>query len=408
MNRSFLAAALLIFFTSCNNGSEENKENPSSQNDSTPAHNQQPSKEKLDEKLVNIDTALTNTALFIAGMDLIAPDTLLESFMQEEYYQSHKEFTSTTWQTTVSTMLDPISKWTTEKNMVDQRTDATCFYPLSGPDFLFANAFYPNASNYVMMGLEPRGTYPNFSKMDLNTRKDYFDVLRGSMKYLNSRGYFVTQHMGSDFTRRHLNGMVHMMIYMMAKTGHLIVDSYVVYLNDDGSATRLEDGQPAPDGAVQAIAVEFTNKERRVLKKAYYMSINVADENLANKPGFDKFIRSFANRMSYMKSASCVLFNDDFNTMRQLVLSCDRIIQDDTGIPYRYIVNDGSFDIDLYGTYTKVIKQIPWCKQPDLEKALVEEGENKDLPFKISYNGHHNEGIIIHAVRQASSDVQPE
>jgi hypothetical protein len=353
---------------------------------------------------VKIDTTLTNTARFIAGMELIAPDSMLEAAMKQDYYVQHKEFTTTTWQATEETMLKPISAWLSEKNMLDTREGTTCFYPLSGPDFLFGNAFYPNAQYYLMMGLEQKGTYPDFTKMDDATRRDYFNVLRGSMKYLNSRGYFVTEHMGSDFTRRHLNGMVHMMVYMMAKTGHLICDSYEVVINDDGSERRLAEGEKAPEGEAVARVVEFTPADRSVLKKAYYFKQDVADDKLAEIPGFEKFIRAFPNRMSYMKSASCVLFNPQFNVMRQLVLSCDKIMQDDTGIPYHYIVEDGSFDIQLFGTYSRVIKQIPWCKQPDLEKDLVEVGENKELPFKISYNGHHNEGIVIYGVRKGNAE----
>jgi hypothetical protein len=394
------ACVVLASMYACNQEGSGSDDKPSGNDSIQTDENGKP---VVKEKLVEIDTLLTNTARFIAGMELIGADTGFSAYAKEDYYQSHLEYAKTSWETTESTMLKPIHDWLSGKGMIDERTDATCFYPLSGPDFLFGNAFYPNAQYYVMMGLEPRGTWPDFSKMDYNTRKDYFNVLRGSMKYLNSRGYFVTEHMGGDFSRRHFNGMLHMMLYMMAKTNHYICDFYVIAIQPDGTERRLETGEETPEKTVAVNVIEFTGADRKVLRKAYYLKQDVSDEKLTEVPGFEKYMSAFPNRMTYMKSASCVLFNPQFNTMRQLVLSCDKILQDDTGIPYHYIVESGSFDIQLFGTYSKVIKQIPWCKQQDLEKALTEIGENKELPFKISYNGHHNEGIVVYAVKKKSN-----
>ena len=34
---------------------------------------------------------------------------------------------------------------------------ATMFYMFSGPDFLYADTFFPNASTYILCGIEPMG-----------------------------------------------------------------------------------------------------------------------------------------------------------------------------------------------------------------------------------------------------------
>jgi len=39
------------------------------------------------------------------------------------------------------------------------------FYMFSGPDFLYADAFFPEATTYVMAGLEPPGQIPDLQKM---------------------------------------------------------------------------------------------------------------------------------------------------------------------------------------------------------------------------------------------------
>lgn len=36
-------------------------------------------------------------------------------------------------------------------------------YMFSGPDFLYATSFFPNASTYVLAGLEPVGEIPDLT-----------------------------------------------------------------------------------------------------------------------------------------------------------------------------------------------------------------------------------------------------
>jgi hypothetical protein len=101
-----------------------------------------------------------------------------------------------------------------------------------------------------------------------------------------------------------------------------------------------------------------------------------------------------------MKSASCVLQNTPFSIMRKLVLNSDRILQDDTGVPYKYFLEDASLKVDLYGTSTKVIDDLSWCLQPQLRKDLEASKGYGDLPFRISYNGNFKEGMLIWAKRK--------
>jgi hypothetical protein len=346
------------------------------------------------------DKTKTAAAQLIAGMPVTSADSALLAIQQQEFYKTHTEFTASSWKTTKESMLDPIKQWCKEKSIGDDRDSTTCFYPLAGPDFLFANTFYPNAQTYILLGLEPRGTFPDFFNMTEDRQKRYFAGIRESMKYLNTRGYFVTQHMSSDFRKGALNGMVHMMMYMMAKTDHSIIDVYPVYLNDKGAEVKIANEDEAPDGSILSIKIEFVHNPNPTTKKsAYYFRIDVSDENLEKKPEFEAFVNSFPSRMSYLKSASCVLFNTDFEKMRQLILTGEKVIQDDTGVPYKHF-KKGPFDLSFYGTYTSVIKDLSWCIQRDFIKDLKASPNNTKLPFKISYNGNYDEGVIMYAVRK--------
>lgn len=349
-------------------------------------------KETVKAQPLPYDTLLTESAYFIAGMPTT---TFLTDLQAKDYYEEHKKFTDTSWKFSVSSMLDPIEKWKTEKQIEETKDSMLCFYPLSGPDFLFGNAFFPDAHNYVLLGLEPRGTMCDFRTMNDDQVKKYLSGIRGSMKYLNSRGYFVTMHMSSDFTKAHLNGMVHMMLYMMARTGHKIVDVYNISLDPEGKEIRIPKDEKLKDDLIHAIKIEFLSTDGLIKKSAYYFKLDAADENLNVHTEFEKFVENFGPRVSYMKSASCVLTNNNFAVMRKLVLGSQAFLQDDTGVPYRYILADSTHDVKLFGTYTGTINDLDWCYQPGLRKALEKTGDTAELPYKISYNGNYGEGMMI-------------
>lgn len=383
----WISPLALLWLMSC--GSESNEGKKDKNKDTTEI------KEVVKAQPLPYDTLLTEAAYFIAGMPTT---TYLTDLQAKDYYAEHKKFTDTSWKFSVSSMLDPIEKWKTEKQIGETKDSMLCFYPLSGPDFLFGNAFFPDAHNYVLLGLEPRGTMCDFRTMNDEQIKKYLSGIRGSMKYLNSRGYFVTMHMSSDFTKAHLNGMVHMMLYMMARTGHKIVDVYNVYIENDGVNDGMESRKPIntdPDKNLTAIKIDFLSTDGLTKKSAYYFKLDASDENLANHPEFEKFVERFGPRVSYMKSASCVLTNNNFAVMRKLVLGSEAFLQDDTGVPYRYILADSTHDIKLYGTYTGTINDLDWCYQPGLRKALEKTGDTTELPYKISYNGNYGEGMMI-------------
>jgi hypothetical protein len=389
INKIIGLLAVSLFIISCG-GSEETKSEKDVKTEP----------EKGNETIVEpaqkiaYDTLLTASANLIAGL---SPDHKgYESIISSDYYKIFAAFTSDAWKVSDSTMLKPIANWCRENNIIEDRDSLQCFYPLSGPDFLFGNAFWPTADKYIMLGLEPKGSLADFTTMKEPELKKYFTNMQGSMRYLNTRGYFVTAHMSSDFTKYHLNGMVHMMLYMMARTNHKIIDVYYVNINDDGTTERVEDIKSLRDGAATAVAIDFTDAEQTKKRTAYYFQIDASDENLAVHPGFEKFVMADKNRVAYMKSASCVLMNSNFKTMRQLVLSCDQIVQDDTGVPYHYF-DANTFDITLFGTYTSTIRDLSYCLQRDLVKAVKESPYNKTLPFQISYNGNYGEGMLLYA-----------
>ncbi|MFN3341233.1 MAG: hypothetical protein ACK40M_00960 [Flavobacteriales bacterium] len=387
----YLCAAVVLL-VSC--GTESNE--TSNKNDTLVKDSSVIETPKAPEKIA-YDTLLTETSRFIAGLEA---SIHFGEHQQKEFYLKHKDFTDKSWTTTLDSMIRPVQKWCAEKNIGDTRDSVLCFYPLSGPDFLFGNTFFPNADHYVLLGLEPRGYLKDMRIMSDNELMKYFDGIRQSMKYINSRGYFVTSHMSSDFTKAHLNGMVHMMLYMMARTEHKILGVYEVWIDENGKEQRLNEGEKAPDGKITASKIEFLSPDQTEKRDAYYFKLDASDKYLQDHTEFSDFINGFGPRVAYMKSASCVLQNTPFAIMRKLVIDSDKILQDDTGVPYKYFSEDSTLRVQLFGTYSKTIDDLSWCYQPSLRKALETSGNNSDLPFRISYNGNYGEGMLLWAFRK--------
>ena len=76
----------------------------------------------------------------------------------------------------------------------------------SGPDFLYLDQFFPNASTYIMCGKESIGPVPDPLRMDIGYLAVALQNLENAMKSSLTATYFVTQDMKVDLQRQELNG----------------------------------------------------------------------------------------------------------------------------------------------------------------------------------------------------------
>ncbi len=80
------------------------------------------------------------------------------------------------------------------KEYLSEKHDAM-LYMFSGPDFLYANSFFPNASIYVLAGLEPVGEIPDLTGLSPRAVDEELRNLENSMDSLFSFSFFITQKM---------------------------------------------------------------------------------------------------------------------------------------------------------------------------------------------------------------------
>ena len=346
-----------------------------------------------------VDSIYTNKARFLSGLNVTGN---LSGLQKKSFYQQYVKQIEEDWTKVEKENLLHIKLWIKEKQITNVYDDTlTLFYPFSGPDFLYANSFFPYCNNYIMLGLENLGTLPDFASMSDSAVSKYLNDINYSLRYINKMGYFVTSQMQNDFNKHDLDGVIHVIMFYLARLKYEIVSATPVYINSFGKATPQEVGKTYSK-ELTGWKIEFWDQKSEIIKNIYYLKIDLKNENLKNQPDFYTFLSRFDEKITYIKSGSYILHNDGFSIMRKLVEKQSvKILQDDTGIPY-YILKADKFNIKLYGNYSKTIGDFAYMFQNDLYRDLMKvEEKERFLPFKIGYNAWYNETVLIFARTQS-------
>ena len=119
----------------------------------------------------------------------------------------------------------------------------------SGPDFLYANAFFPQASTYVMSGLEPTGPIPDLTKLPRGSIPHAFQSIEASLRSIVAYSFFQTKHMRSSLVATRVSGTLPILYVFLARSGKTIRDVSLIRLDQDGSVQpdngtgALQDGR---------------------------------------------------------------------------------------------------------------------------------------------------------------------
>jgi hypothetical protein len=340
---------------------------------------------------VVIDTFLTDYSRFIAAKPCFS-NAFIE-LQKATTYIKHQNSSNKIWNHIQDSTLSKITLFNDGKKIIDSIDTNTCFYPFGGPDFLYANVFYPNAENYVLMGLEKLGTVPDLKKKTATEIDLLLEHINQSMQYLNKSGYFVTSHMSRDFSKSMMNGTIHTVLYFAANRNYLIKKLANGYISSGGKFTSYKTKNESQYYKAYDLTVTDTLGNE---KHIYYISADIADYKIKTFPYFVSFVKGFGKTSCFIKSASYIPAHKNFSIVRNLILDNSvKIIQDDTGIPYKTLNDKTKWDYQFWGLYTSTIKDLSWGLQPDLKEAIKGHPNNQKLPFRISYNGNYGEGIIM-------------
>ncbi len=138
-----------------------------------------------------------DTARFLAGMAPSA-DSPLTPLTKDPAWQHHAKFFDSAFAQLEQRQLSKIRNWASV-NLAAPRP--TMFYMFSGPDFLYANAFYPKATTYVLSALEPAGSVPDLMKLPRGGVDATLNNVERSLGTILSYSFFITKMFSYELQR---------------------------------------------------------------------------------------------------------------------------------------------------------------------------------------------------------------
>ena len=376
------------------------------------------------------DAQLTSTARVLAGM---ASDYQPHArFTALDAWKRHGSTVGKEWARLSSYRDTVIDRWRVANLNTAPHDCTKLLYPFAGPDFLNVYIFFPDCASYVLFGLESPGAVPNIDGMNDEQAAALLDDMRVALKDLFTRNYFITSRMMNQLSTPNLKGVLPLITASMALFDIRIVSILPFTLRSNASATstpalkevdsmvvpmvvpmdsaalradsaaRYADSVARRSPRLRAVKITFLQPKTNRTQVLYYFALDVSDAALRVNPGFVPFLERYAPAYTFIKSASYLLHGPYFLKVRKAVLDAtDFLVQDDTGFPYRLLVQ-GGWQTSLFGNYAPPVKDFgTWGYQRDLEAAFAA-AKPGALPFTFGYHWLDGKSSMIVARRAAA------
>jgi hypothetical protein len=329
-----------------------------------------------------------DTARFLAGMPPSA-ESPLTRLTKDPVWQRHARFLDSAFAQLEERQLSKIRTWA-DANLAAPRP--TMFYMFSGPDFLYADAFYSKATTYVLSALEPPGSVPDLMKLPPGGLDAALNNVEHSMGSILNFSFFITKRMKVDLRAGQLNGTLPILYVFLARSGKTIRDVSQVALDNKGAAYFANEN-PGPN-ATRGVRVVFAGGDGEQ-KTLYYFSTDLSNSGVRSS-GFLKFCETLAPANSLIKSASYLLHAGNFSTVRDFILANSAtIIQDDSGIPLT-AYDSRKWRFFPFGRYAGPIAEFPGRYQPAYAELFR---RSQPIDFGIGYRWRSYESNLLLSVK---------
>jgi hypothetical protein len=343
-----------------------------------------------------------DTARFLAGLRP-SPGSPLSALTKTAVWQRHAARFDSVFEVKDRDSLSRIRAFTAKQI---PQSDRPLLYFFSGPDFLYANAFYPDATTYVLSGLEPAGEIPKIEELNPRTLDYTLHNTERSLSSILNLSFFQTNDMRSQLSSGPVYGTLPIIYVFLARSGKTINEAETIVLDQDGNIKQAnperkrEEIAEAQQDGVRGIRIVFSDKThpRQTL---YYFSGDVSNEGL-RKSGLVKFCGTLGQTNALIKSASYLLHRDRYGDLRDFILKQSALVlQDDSGIPLSYF-DSSKWDLQPFGNYVGPIPLFGNRYQTSLAR-LFRTPNRKPIDFGVGYQWRRNTSNLLLAIKRANS-----
>lgn len=352
--------------------------------------------------------ALTDAARVLAGL-LPSDEARFHKVVTRQAWKTHANEFSAKWTRGDLGRFRDMREWRDRELKAIIDPCETVFYPFGGPDFLNVYLFFPNCRTYLLFGLEPVGSIPALDRLTGARVDVLFPQLRESLSDVFVRDYFITKNMLAELRTSELQGTLPLVLAFLAR-----LDARIVAVHNDAPWDPSGPTETAPAPAAEAprsktpprrrasVTVDFLMPGDTTPRQVIYTKVDMEDTPFGKKTAMIEDLRRRRPMLTFLKSASYLMHDDRFATVRSIVLDSKAILQDDTGVPYRFF-DAAQWDVKLYGRYKAPVKSFNYGFQKELDAAFRRPGAALPLPFTFGYHQRSGTSAVIVATRKTST-----
>ena len=365
-----------------------------------------------------VETSLNDSLHMAKSLEVVTNDSLnaianimsgiVDSSKVYQYVQSTVDFKvfsknfDKRWMKYDSTRLMNLRKFKENEISKVVNPQSTLFYPFSGPDILHAQTFFPEADKYVMIGLEPVGSLPEFKKEETDSLDTYYNKVNTSLNAILKFSFFRTESMSKDLKNKEVDGTLHLLFLFLKRTGNQFSSAKPVTVDSIGNIQFVKSFSDLKKlkTNTRGVEIKFVDVHQQP-KTVYYFSLNAADGGLKHNKGFMAYLKNMGTVNTYLKGASYLMHKDYFSIIRKVILSqSQHVIQDDSGIAFHYFLDDtNKWNYSFFGQYLKPIPMFAQFYQKDLDSLYKQQGA-KPIGFGIGYNFKDKNSNFMIATKQ--------
>ncbi|MEM1444081.1 MAG: hypothetical protein AAGF67_17170, partial [Verrucomicrobiota bacterium] len=292
--------------------------------------------------------------------------------------------------------LSAVRQWAKTELQPQLTRPNTVKYMFGGPDFVHVVSLFPGVPEYILVGLEPLGSIPDFFSMDEATLNVYLSHLNYTLRSISRRNFFITTEMREDFGKDGIDGVFPVLLYFAALTGHEVLNADYVNVESSGNATITS--AESASGIWLRLREVNRGPNDPAEQNLYYFKTDLSNSGFKGGSSFHRFLSARPGGVSYLKAASFLMHTDSFSNIRNFIVGDAKfILQDASGVPADFLSQ--YYQLTFYGNYVGPIDMFSEYDQPWLHQ-IYRSGIAKPLPFGTGYRMADADSVQIFGVRK--------